>query len=93
MKSDKRKRARRKVTPVVVPSFEHGTPVLNFHCEHGVYRRGGQAAICYTTDEARARLIVKALNFYFRHNARHQARAERVALNAVVGGCDTEGKR
>jgi len=63
------KRARRKVPPVVVPSFEHGTPALNFHCEHGVYRRGGQTALCYTTDKARARLIVKALNYYFRQNA------------------------
>jgi len=67
MKSDKRKRARRKVPPVVVPTFEHGTPVLNFHCEHGVYRRGSDAALCYCTDRERTALIIKALNFYFRN--------------------------
>lgn len=48
--------------------FEIGEPGILFQCPYAIYPKGKESSICYCTDKARALLIVKALNAYFKNS-------------------------
>ena len=41
--------------------YEIAKPDIQFTCEHGVFKKGGQSSICYCTSRERAEHIIKAL--------------------------------
>ena len=51
-----------------LPEFVIDEAPLQFQCSFGVFPKGDYASICYCTDEARAKLVCEALNFYRRNN-------------------------
>ena len=51
-----------------LPEFIVEEAPMQFQCSFGVFPREDYASICYCTDEARAKLVCEALNFYRRNN-------------------------
>ena len=46
--------------------FEPEKSILNFHCDWAVYPKGGQASICYCTNQERAEMIATALTSWWK---------------------------